>query len=101
MPKKLKLKGSAKTYKNFRTNTGKKKKKRYPFYHRELECKIGSQETPGVTGKFGLEIENEAGQRLTRVFTREHTCHSKHPFPTTQEMTLHRDITRWPIPKSD
>ena len=27
-------------------------------------AKVGSQETPGVTGKFGLEIRNEAGQRL-------------------------------------
>jgi len=26
--------------------------------------KIGSQETPGVTGKFGLGVQNEAGQRL-------------------------------------
>ena len=29
------------------------------------------------------------------------TGHSKHPFPTTQEKTLHMDITRWSIPKSD
>ena len=28
-------------------------------------AKVGSQETPGVTGKFGLGIQNEAGQRLT------------------------------------
>ena len=27
--------------------------------------KVGSQETPGVTGKFGLGVHNEAGQRLT------------------------------------
>ena len=27
-------------------------------------AKVGSQETPGVTGKFGLEVRNEAGQRL-------------------------------------
>ena len=35
------------------------------------------------------------------VWPREHTGHSKHPFPTTQEMTLHMDIIRWSIPKSD
>ena len=29
---------------------------------------------------------------------REHTGHSKHPLPTTQEKTLHMDITRWSIP---
>ena len=38
--------------------------KRCPFHYRELECKVGSQETPGVTGKFGLGMWNEAGQRL-------------------------------------
>ena len=27
--------------------------------------KVGSQETPGVTGKFGLGVQNEAGQKLT------------------------------------
>ena len=27
-------------------------------------AKVGSQETPGVTGKFGLEIQNEAGKKL-------------------------------------
>ena len=32
---------------------------------------------------------------------REHTNHSKHPLPTAQEKTLHMDITRWSIPKSE
>ena len=30
----------------------------------DWNAKIGSQETPGVTGKFGLGVRNEAGQRL-------------------------------------
>jgi len=30
----------------------------------ECNAKVGSQETPGVTGIFGLGIQNEAGQRL-------------------------------------
>ena len=64
-------------------------------------AKVGSQETPGVTGKFGLGIRNEAGQRLIRVLPRELTGHSKHPLPTTQEKTLHMGITRWSILKSD
>ena len=62
-------------------------------------AKVGSQETPGITGKFGLGIWNEAGQRLI-VLPREHTGHSKHPLPP-QEKTLHMDITRWSTPKSD
>ena len=39
-------------------------KKRYLFHYKGLECKSRSQETPGVTGKFGPGIRNEAGQRL-------------------------------------
>ena len=35
------------------------------------------------------------------VLWRECTGHSKYPLPTTQEKTLHMDITRWSIPKSD
>ena len=31
----------------------------------DWNAKVGSQEIPGVTGKFGLEVQNEAGQRLT------------------------------------
>ena len=31
----------------------------------DWNAKVGSQETPGVTGKFGLGAQNEAGQRLT------------------------------------
>ena len=66
----------------------------------DWNAKVGSQEIPGVTGKFGLGVQNEAGQRLT-VLPREHTGHSKHPIPTTQEKTPHIVITRWSIPKSD
>ena len=35
------------------------------LHHRGLECKITSQEIPRVKGKFGLGVQNEAGQRLT------------------------------------
>ena len=66
----------------------------------DWNAKVGSQETPGVAGKFGLGMWNEAGQRL-RVLPRKFTGHSKHPLPTTQEKTLHMDITRWSTPKSD
>ena len=62
---------------------------------------MGSQEIPGVTGKFGHGVQNEAGQRLIIILPKEHTGHSKHPLPTTQEKTLHMDITRLLIPKSD
>ena len=55
---------------------------------------------PGVTGKFGLGVQNEATQRL-RVLSREYTGHSIHPLLTIQEMTPHMGITRWSILKSD
>ena len=45
------------------TNT----QKRYPFHHRRLECKVGSQKIPGVTDKFGLGVQNKARQRQTEL----------------------------------
>ena len=59
----------------------------------DWNAKVGSQEIPGVTGKLLLLTK--------RVLPRECTSHSKHSLPTTQEKTLHMDITRWSIPKSD
>ena len=66
----------------------------------DWNAKVESQETPGKIGKFGLDRQNEAREMLT-VLPREGTGQSKHPLPTTQEKTLHMDITRWSIPKSD
>ena len=73
-------------------------KKDVLFILGDWNAKVGSQE---VTGKFGLGMRNEAGQRLVEFFPRECTGHSKDPLPTTQEKTLHMDITRWSTPKSD
>ena len=49
-----------------RTNIKKKKKKDVLFIIGDWNAKVGSQEIPGVTGKFGLGVQNEAGQRLTQ-----------------------------------
>ena len=59
-------------------------------------AKVGSQETPGVTGKLGLGMRNEAGQRLIE-FCQENAL----VIAKTQEKTLHMDITRWSTLKSD
>ena len=67
----------------------------------DRNAKVGSQETPGVTGRFGLGVENEAGQRLIEICQENALITSKHPLPTIKEKTLHVDITRWSIPKSD
>ena len=65
----------------------------------DWNAKVGSQETPGVTGKFGLGVQNEAGQRLIEL------CQEKALVIANiliqEHKTLHMDITRWSIPKSD
>ena len=58
MLKKQKLNGSMKTDKTFENTP-----KRCPFHYRNWNAKVGSQEIPGVTGKFSLGVQNEAGQR--------------------------------------
>ena len=47
-------------------------KKNVLFIIRQWNAKVGSQETPGVTGKFGHGVQNEAGQRLIE-FCQENT----------------------------
>ena len=66
-------------------------------------AKVGSQEIPGVTGKFkfGLGVQNEARQRLTELCQETALVIANTLFQTTHEKTLLMDITRWPIPKSD
>ena len=63
--------------------------------------KVGNPEMPGVTGKFRSGVQNEAGQKLSEFCEENTLVISKHSLPTTQEMTLHVDITRWSILKSD
>ena len=63
-------------------------------------AKVGSQETPGVTGKFGLEMHNEAGQRLIE-FCQEKALVIANTLFQQHKRTLHMDITRWSTPKSD
>ena len=62
-------------------------------------AKVGSQEIPGVTVKFGLGVQNEAGKRLME-FYQENALVIANTF-FQQHKTLHMDITRWSILKSD
>ena len=62
-------------------------KKYVLFIIGDWNAKVGSQETPGVTGKFGLGLRNEAGQSLTE-FCQENAL-------------VIANITRWSVPKSD
>ena len=75
MLKKLKLTGSMKTYKTYRTNT----KKYVLFITGDWNAKLGSQWIPRITGKFGFGVQSEAGQKLT-LLSREYAGHSKHIF---------------------
>ena len=66
----------------------------------DWNAKVGSQKTPGVTGKFGFGIQNEAGQRLIE-FCQENALVIENTLFQTQQKSLHMDITRWSTPKSD
>ena len=74
-------------------------KKDVLFIIEDWNAKVGSQETPGVTGKFGFGICNEAGQRLIKVCQENVLVITNTLFQ--QHKTLHMDITRWSTPKSD
>ena len=65
----------------------------------DWNAKVESQKIPGVTSKFSLEVQNEAGQRLTE-FRQENTLVIANTL-FQQCKTLHMDITRWSIIISD
>ena len=60
----------------------------------DWNAKVGSQETPGVTDKFGFGIRNEAGQRLIEF------CQENALVITNTLFQQHMDIFRWSTPKS-
>ena len=75
-------------------------KKDVLFIIGDWNAKVGSQETPGVTGKFGLGIQNEAGQRIIE-FCLENALVIENTLFQQHKRRLHMDITRWSTPKSD
>ena len=95
--KKLKLNSSMKTYKTFRTNT----QKRCSFHYRGLECKSRKSRNTWSNRQIWPWNMECSRAKANRVLPRGCTGHSKHPLSTTQETTLHMDITRWLTPKSD
>ena len=80
-----------------RTNT----KKSCPFHHRGLECKIRKSRDTQSNRQIWQWSTKWGRAKANRVLPRERTGHSKHPLPTTKKETLHMDITRWSITKSD
>ena len=81
----------------FRNNT----QKRCNFHDRGLECKSRKWRNTWSNRQIWPCKTEWSRAKANRVSPREHTGHSKHPLPKTQEKTLHMDITRWSIPKSD
>ena len=81
----------------FRTNT----QKRCPFHYRGLECKSRKSRNTWSNRQIWPWDTEWSRAKAYRVLPRKCTGHSKQPLPTTQEKTLHIDITRWSTPKSD
>ena len=84
------LDASSKTTENLLELTAKKD---VLFIIGDWDAKVGSQETPGVTGKFGLGVRNEVGQRLIE-FCQENALVIASTHFQQHEKTLHMDITR-------
>ena len=97
MLKKLMLNSSWRPARPSRTNTPKK----CPFHYRGLECK--SRKSRNIWSNRQIWPWSTEWRRAmaNRVLQREHTDHSKHSLPTTQEKTPHMDITRWSTLRSD
>ena len=71
-------------------------KKDVLFIIADWNAKVGSQETPGITGKFGLGVQNEAGQRLIE-FCQENAQVIANILFQKHKRRLHMDITGWSI----
>ena len=79
----------------------KEKNKRCFFHYRGLECRRRKSRNTWSNRQIWPWSTEWNREKFNRVLPREHTDHRKHPLPTTQEKTLHMDITRWSTPKSD
>ena len=76
-------------------------KKDILYIYQGLECK--SRKSRSTCGNRQIWPWSTEWRRANanRVLPREHTGHSKHHLPTTQEKTLHMDVTKRSIPKKD
>ena len=68
------------------------------FHYRGLECYSRKSWNTWSNWQIWPWSTGWNRAKANRVLPREHTGHSKHPLPTTQEKILHMDITRWPTP---
>ena len=75
--------------------------KRCHFHYRGLECKSRKLRNTWSNRQIWHWSTEWSRAKANGVLPKEHTGHSKHLLPTTQEKTLHMDITSWLIPKSE
>ena len=75
-------------------------KKDVLFIIGDWNANVRSHEILGIIGKFGIGVQNEAGQRLIE-FCQENALVIANTFFQQHKRRLHMDITRWSIPKSD
>ena len=75
--------------------------RRYHFHYRQLECKSRKSRNTWSNRQIWPWSTEWSRAKSNRVLPKERITHSKHPLPTTQEKTLHMDITKWSILISD
>ena len=75
--------------------------KRCPFHYRGLEYKSRKWRNTWSNRQIWPWSTEWSKAKANRVWSKKHTGRRKHPLPTTQEKTLHMDITRWPTVKSN
>ena len=69
--------------------------KRCPFHYRGLKCISRKSRDTWSNRQVWSWSTKWSSAKANGVLPREGTGHSKHPLPTTQEKTLHMDISRW------
>ena len=92
-------------YEDLQDTLEKTPKKDVIFIIRDWNARVRSQEIPGITGRLGLGVQNEAGQRLIEfcpenTWVIANTLFQQHK-RITRTHKKHMDITRWSILKSD
>ena len=73
--------------------------KRCSFHYSGLKCKSRKSRNTWGNRKIWPWNKEWSRAKVNIVLQRNVTSHSKHPLPTTQEKTLHMDITTWSKPK--
>ena len=71
------------------------------FHYRGLDCKIRKSRNTWSNRQIWPWNVEWSRAKTNRVLPRKFTDHCQHPLPTTQEKTLHMDVTRWSTLKSD